>query len=238
VATGELRVPLTSIFFDAGGTIVYPDLALTLPGLAERSISPTAEQLHTAEREAKRQLDQARAEHHSVDAQYWDIYYLQLFRELGLADDAKLRAELVKATRTGTNWRQVRPGTREALARLQRRYRIGLISNSDGSVRRLFEMLGLDGCFDSFTDSRLCGYEKPDARIFEAALASLGARPGESLYVGDIYSIDFLGARAAGMDALLMDAAGAYRGTSYPRVESLLELETRLVGAPGAGPPE
>jgi putative hydrolase of the HAD superfamily len=89
-------------------------------------------------------------------------------------------------------------------------------------------LLKLDGCFASFTDSRHCGFEKPDRRIFECALAELGATPEESLYVGDIYSIDFVGAQAAGMGAVLIDVAGAYRDTAHPRVESLAELETRL----------
>jgi len=76
------------------------------------------DQRYGAEREAKRQFDRARAEHHSVDAQYWDIYYLRLLHELRIAEDTELRAALVAATRKGTNWRQVRPDTREVLARL------------------------------------------------------------------------------------------------------------------------
>ncbi|MFI5087718.1 MAG: HAD family hydrolase [Terriglobales bacterium] len=219
---------LTTIFFDAGGTIVFPDPALTLAALAELHLFPSEEQLQAAERDAKRQFDAARDGHHSVDAQYWDLYYLSLFRQLGIADDAGLRAALVAAARSGMNWRRVRPHTREVLERLQRRYRIGLISNSDGSVRRLFELLRLDGCFASFTESHQRGFEKPDRRIFECALAELGATPEESLYVGDIYSIDFIGAQAVGMGAVLIDIAGAYRDTAYPRVESLAELETRL----------
>jgi putative hydrolase of the HAD superfamily len=227
-ADGGCFVLLTTVFFDAGGTIVYPDRALTQSSLSSRGIFPIDEQLYAAEREAKREFDEARAGHHSVDAQYWDIYYLSLFRELGMADDAELRAALVTATRKGTNWRHVRPATREVLLRLKQRYRMGLISNSDGSVRRLFESLGLADCFDSFTDSHLCGFEKPDPRIFECAMASLGATPQQSLYVGDIYSIDFVGAQGVGMGAVLMDLAGAYRDTPYPRVESLAELESRL----------
>ena len=219
---------LTTIFFDAGGTIVFPDPALTLAALTELHLFPSEEQLQAAERDAKRQFDAARDGRHSVDAQYWDLYYLSLFRELGIADDARLRAALVAAARSGMNWRRVRPHTREVLDRLKRRYRIGLISNSDGSVRRLFELLKLDDCFASFTESRHWGFEKPDRRIFDRALAELGATPEESLYVGDVYSIDFIGAQAVGMGAVLIDIAGAYRDTAYPRVESLAELETRL----------
>jgi FMN phosphatase YigB (HAD superfamily) len=59
-------------------------------------------------------------------------------------------------------------------------------------------------------------------------MASLGATPEQSVYVGDVYSVDFAGAEAVGMRPILIDVAGVYRDTPYPRVESLTELETLL----------
>jgi len=50
------------------------------------------------------------------------------------------------------------------------------------------------------------------------------ALPAESLYVGDVYSVDYRGAKGAGMDAVLFDVCGAYREKGLPRVESLAEL--------------
>jgi FMN phosphatase YigB (HAD superfamily) len=54
------------------------------------------------------------------------------------------------------------------------------------------------------------------------------AAPAESLYVGDVYSVDYLGAQGAGMQAILMDVPGAYRNRGLPRVESLEELQSAL----------
>ncbi len=54
------------------------------------------------------------------------------------------------------------------------------------------------------------------------------ADPEESLYVGDIYAVDYVGARRAGMQAVLFDIAGTYKETEFPRVESLNELEQWL----------
>jgi FMN phosphatase YigB (HAD superfamily) len=54
------------------------------------------------------------------------------------------------------------------------------------------------------------------------------ADAAESLYVGDVYSVDYLGARQAGMQAVLFDVAGAYREREFPRVESLADLENWL----------
>jgi FMN phosphatase YigB (HAD superfamily) len=56
----------------------------------------------------------------------------------------------------------------------------------------------------------------------------MNAAPGESLYVGDVYSVDYLGATSAGMQAMLMDVPGAYRDKGVPRVESLEELQIVL----------
>jgi FMN phosphatase YigB (HAD superfamily) len=56
----------------------------------------------------------------------------------------------------------------------------------------------------------------------------MNARADESLYVGDVYSVDYLGARNAGMQAVLFDVAGAYRDRDLPRVESLEQLENWL----------
>ena len=54
------------------------------------------------------------------------------------------------------------------------------------------------------------------------------ARAEESLYVGDVYSVDYVGARGVGMDAVLFDVAGAYCDRGVPRVGSLEQLETWL----------
>jgi putative hydrolase of the HAD superfamily len=80
-------------------------------------------------------------------------------------------------------------------------------------------------CFASITDSGNVGHEKPHPAIFEAALREMKASAAESLYVGDVYSVDYVGARQAGMQAVLFDVAGAYRDREFPRVESLAGLE-------------
>ena len=220
---------LEALFFDAGGTLVFPDPRLTLAALNEIERVPTQEQLYLAERDAKRQLDEARAHGSTgVDARYWQLYYDRLLREMGIADDG-IRDRLVAATRAGINWRRVRPGTRESLQRLRERYRLGVISNSDGSISRLLDELGIGDCFDSVVDSHHCGAEKPDARIFRAALESLGSAPERSLYVGDIQSVDYAGARAAGLHAVLMDIAGVYVDSGLPRVETMEDLENWII---------
>lgn len=162
-----------------------------------------------------------------ADHPFWYIFYTHLLEDLGVADDA-LRDTLVRATQNSANWDDIRPRTGELLKTIGERYRIGVISNSDGKVNESLRRCGIAECFLSIVDSGNVGYEKPHPAIFAAALGEMGARAEESLYVGDMYSVDYLGATRAGMEALLFDVAGAYRDRGLPRVESLEELEQWL----------
>jgi FMN phosphatase YigB (HAD superfamily) len=64
---------------------------------------------------------------------------------------------------------------------------------------------GLHALLDEIVDSHLVGFEKPDPRIFAHALERSGAQPETTLHVGDLYAADVVGARAAGVHALLLD---------------------------------
>jgi len=236
---------LRAIFFDAGNTLVFPNLERTLAPLHARGIRPATEKLHAAERAAKHKLDGGElvANGNSVDFNYWDAYYAELLMELGLPDE-ELKLALIKTSRQSGAWDHVRPGTRHVLEQLRAKYQLGVISNSDGGIGALLHRCGLGECFLSITDSGHVGCEKPDPRIFRAALKTLDVPPSETLYIGDVYSVDYLGARAAGMQALIMDVSDTYVGRDlrafriwaiYPRMSAELPSHSRLQRArPGA----
>jgi HAD superfamily hydrolase (TIGR01549 family) len=225
-------MPLTAIFFDAGNTLIFPDLARTLAPLHSAGLAATRDQLHAAERASKQRRDREAASGRStlVDQDYWMIYYSALLASIG-HPDAELQSSLVREARRSQNWECVLPGTRESLLELKQRYRLGIISNSDGHIAELIQRLGLADCFEAVIDSGMVGHEKPDVRIFQAAMTAVRVAPADSMYVGDIYSIDYLGAAAAGMQPMLFDVCGAYRDTDLQRVESLKELAERLLRA-------
>ena len=105
----------------------------------------------------------------------------------------------------GHLWCRLEPGTREALDRLRSGgLRLAVVSNSDGRVEEALAAADLRDYFDVVLDSALVGVEKPDPAIFRAALDALGVAPSQALYVGDLYDVDVVGARAAGMDAVLL----------------------------------
>ena len=215
-----------NIFFDVGNTLLFPNRSTILEPLHRRNLNPTLEQWHAIERRSKPEFD-AVLERGPADRGFWEIFYAHLLAELALADPG-LHDDLVARTRISANWGGMRPGTREALLRLGARHRIGVISNADGKIEELLHSCGIADCFATITDSGVVGHEKPSPAIFEAALREMNAVPEESLYVGDVYSVDYAGATRAGMQAVLFDVAGAYRGRPLPRVESLEELERRL----------
>jgi putative hydrolase of the HAD superfamily len=86
----------------------------------------------------------------------------------------------------------------------------GVISNSNGSMASLMETLGFLPHLDVVVDSGIVGVEKPDPRIFRIACERARVHPLESVFVGDLYSIDVLGARAAGLSAILLDPGACW----------------------------
>jgi HAD superfamily hydrolase (TIGR01509 family) len=222
-----MPAPLKAIFFDVGNTLLFPDRTRILAPLQPRKLVPTLEQWHAIERQTKKQFDQMLQHDGKADHSFWYLFYSQLLPELGV-DDQALRDALVNATRVSANWCDIRRGTRETLQRLGQRYPLAVISNADGKIADVLGHCGIADCFLSITDSGLVGHEKPHPAIFEAALRAMNTGPAQSLYVGDVYSVDYVGATRAGMQAVLFDVCGAYRESGLTRVESLEELENKL----------
>lgn len=87
--------------------------------------------------------------------------------------------------------------------------KIGIVTNSTveeqiGKVKRL----KLEGLFDALIISEAVGVPKPDPRIFDAALQQLGCACHEVVMVGDSWSADIMGARAANIRAIWINRYG------------------------------
>jgi putative hydrolase of the HAD superfamily len=104
-----------------------------------------------------------------------------------------------------------------------------MISNSDGSIERMITEQGLAPYFRFVLDSRVVGVEKPDPRIFHMALERAEVGPAEAVYIGDLYSIDVVGSRAAGLDAILLDPAGLWGHVDCPKARDLSEAATIIL---------
>jgi putative hydrolase of the HAD superfamily len=105
-----------------------------------------------------------------------------------------------------------------ALAELrQHGLRIGLLSNSARDLDAFVSHHALTA--DAVLTSVLHGKTKPHETIFRRMLELLDVEPGEAVMVGDTLEDDIEGARAVGMQALLVDREGR-----YPELESLAGL--------------
>jgi putative hydrolase of the HAD superfamily len=100
--------------------------------------------------------------------------------------------------------------------------RTAILTNgpSDGQRRKL-RATGLDDVVELVAIGEEIGASKPLARAFWHVLRHFGVAPEEALMVGDSPELDHDAARAAGLDALLLDRAGQHGGGARACVASL-----------------
>jgi HAD superfamily hydrolase (TIGR01509 family) len=128
--------------------------------------------------------------------------YLHVLRESGLADH---HAEsLYDRVIDPSSWTPY-PDTAEVLESLHRQgIKTAVVSNIAFDIRPAFVTLGAAGYVDEFVLSFEVGAVKPDAVIFETALARLGVEAANAVMVGDSDEADG-GARAIGCGFSLVD---------------------------------
>jgi putative hydrolase of the HAD superfamily len=121
---------------------------------------------------------------------------------------------------------------RPALAAARRRgRRLIVVSNWDVSLYEVLERAGVGALLDGILTSAEFGERKPSPSIFERALELAGVPAGAAVHVGDSLEEDVAGARAAGIEAVLLVRPGSSVGStsSVPPgvrvIRSLRELE-------------
>jgi putative hydrolase of the HAD superfamily len=106
----------------------------------------------------------------------------------------------------------------------------GLISNIEKNMNETIEKLGIASKLDIIVTSLDAGAAKPQPEIFRYALKKVRVQPSESIYVGDQYQVDMAGAKAAGMQGILLDRVGYYRQKlDCPKIKSLKEIIDYIV---------
>jgi putative acetyltransferase len=231
---------IRAILFDAGGTLIHVD-GRRVCAAAEIPCLPEA--FATAESAAINAIRAWILDHpESTDAERLPLFLDQLLQALGMADpeDRRTAASRIAREHHRANlWSGAAPGAHETLEVLARRgYRMGVVSNADGRVQKLLEDAGLVTHLEFILDSAHVGVEKPDPRIFLAATFRLGIPPASCAYVGDLYEIDILGARAAGLFPILIGGCPAPESVErVANLAALLELFPVRRESPGDGAP-
>jgi len=226
-------MPVDTVFLDAGGVLLFPDWDRLAVTLRQHGVAAQPDVLARAELRAKRQLDDGQTIRLTSDRERGWVYFNLVLEHAGVsrsaATDAAL-AELQEYHARHNLWSHVPPEVPDALTALRSHgLRLVVVSNANGTLRALLDRLGLAPLIDVAIDSHEEGVEKPDPRLFQIALERSGASPERTIHVGDLYHVDVVGARAAGLRAVLFDPAGLYPDVDCPRIRSLGELVKTVV---------
>jgi HAD superfamily hydrolase (TIGR01509 family) len=216
---------LETVFLDAGGVLLYPNWWRVSSALAARGVAVSADALKLADPAARRELDDRHVIGGTTDATRGWLFFDLVLAHAGIprseATGAAL-AELHKYHTASNLWEYVPPDVVPALRALRARgLLLVVVSNANGTLRAHMDRLGLAERFDCVLDSADEGVEKPDPRFFEIALERSGARRETTIHVGDLYHVDVIGARSAGLRAVLLDEANLRPDADCPRVRSL-----------------
>lgn len=102
--------------------------------------------------------------------------------------------------------------------------RLAVVSNWDCSLPEELARLGILDRFEVAGVSAIVGARKPGPALFHHVLGELGLPPEAVVHCGDRPDMDCLGARQAGLSAVLVDRAGRLGDGPCPRIRSLTEL--------------
>jgi putative hydrolase of the HAD superfamily len=201
------------VFLDVGDTLVraHPSWAgVYRQGLAEWGIEVPEDELEQALREATRSGSWTFEGpfEASEPASYERIkeFDSAVLASLGQTDlDDEVFRSIEAAFERVSSW-HIFPDVVPAVEALRAAgLRLGVISNWLWGGPELLHSLELARHFEALVISARVGYQKPHPGIFEHALELFGVKPAAALHVGDSYRADVLGARRAGMGAVLID---------------------------------
>jgi putative hydrolase of the HAD superfamily len=223
---------IETVFLDAGGVLIHPNWQRVSDTFARHGLEVSPASLRDAEPEVKFAIDTADGVAATSDADRGSALFNGVLDGAGVPRGAAREAALAElyAYHMAHNlWETVDPHAATTLERLRAMgLTLAVVSNANGVVRRAFERAGLDEYFGAIGDSHVEGVEKPDPRFFEIVLQRTGSRPGSTMHVGDLYHVDVVGARRAGLQALLLDPHDLYSAFDVTRIVDLTELPAAL----------
>jgi putative hydrolase of the HAD superfamily len=237
---------IETVFLDVGNTLVSIDFARVAAALSSLGTAVEVESLRRAEAASRPRISKRFAVTPWQEPEEPFVVYLRgiltELERLRAGSNGRLSAlgpqlvPMLRGARASDLWSSVMPRVPESLAALKALgLRLAVVSNSDGTVEQMLRSVSLLDYLDAVIDSAVVGYEKPDPRIFEHALGRVGADPATTLHVGDLYDADVVGARRAGLHALLLDPFGDWTPIDCDTIPEVSALATALARARGAG---
>lgn len=228
---------LDALFFDAGGTLLDmspPSYRTIHDVLARMGIKHNVETVRHAVYKAERVFDNDVATLQGTDEEtFWLKYDTFVLRELGFEGDVEpIARELSKAFddtySDPKNWADY-PDTKPMLEDLGKRdFFLGMISNATPLLRKVMDELDLTKYFDDIVVSSEVGVRKPAREIFWIAARNAKVQPNRSIFVGDRLAADIVGAKKAGMNAILLDRLRIFRDADCVKIHDLASLRRFL----------
>ena len=219
---------IKAVFFDAGGTLLHLD-SLCIRNLLRDALNVdiNLDKFRYAQSLAMSRVAELVAAGAGSTEQLKREFYSTLLPKTGVS--AEQLSDAVECSfnlaRDEMLWRTTEEGTAQVLDDLKTAgYVLAVVSNSDGRIERAFEQAGINGYFDFFIDSYHVGIEKPDPEIFRLATERADVLPEETAYVGDLYWVDVVGARNAGLIPILYDPFDFNGASDCWTIRSLSEL--------------
>jgi putative hydrolase of the HAD superfamily len=227
-------VAVELLSLDAGGVLVFPNFERISDTFARHGIHVSPDALRAADPHGRFAVDTADRVAVTSDADRGSMHFRMMLERAGVPADAPIQEVLDElwAYHSEHNlWEYVPPDVIPALERLTATgLPLAIGSNANGIIHRVFERSGLRRYFSVICDSQVEGVEKPDRRFFEILVERAGGRPETTLHVGDLYHVDVVGARGAGLQTMLLDPHDLYAGYDVTRVKSLGQLVTLVTG--------
>jgi putative hydrolase of the HAD superfamily len=219
---------VSALLFDFGGTLAFLDFEVLAAEFSRPYRKLDALKLEHAEYAGRAAIDrQLMSEKSREPNAAYEDFFSAWMEAAGIPREefADIAARFRVMHAEACMWRIVRDGTHSALERLKAAgLKLAIVSNADGRVAGDAKRLGLAKFFDVIIDSQVVGVEKPNPKIFQLALDALNVAPAEAMYAGDIYAIDMLGARAAGIAGKLIDQHDMYHWIEHPKIRHVGEL--------------
>lgn len=230
---------IETVLLDAGSVIVHPNWERVSETLARHGVQASAAALRAADPRARFVIDEGGRISTTTDADRGSMFFDLVFADAGIVRDARVERaidELWAYHSEHNLWEHVPPDVRPALDALAALgVTLAIASNANGALQRMFDRVGLTRYFHAICDSCVEGVEKPDPRFFQIVLERAGGRPDTAIHVGDLYHVDVIGARRAGIHPLLLDPADLYAGYDVDRVKSLDAVVEYVRGRHGEG---
>jgi HAD superfamily hydrolase (TIGR01509 family) len=217
-----------AVLFDAGNTLMRMNYAAIAGHLNGRGHSVSVDAIEESELRARVRLDADLSRGVSTEGRAaQNLYLVYLLEGIGIIDPDGIEAAARFRRSYNVPAGLFNVPDRHALPAIRRVKAAGLVagvvSNSNGRAQALLDGAGLGAELDFVIDSGVVGVEKPDPKIFRLGLERAGVDAHEAVYIGDLYSVDVLGSRAAGLGAILLDPRGFWGSRDCDTARDLVE---------------